>query len=180
MARSKRIKKEVIGAVVVLVILLVGVAVYFGTKPKTVATKTTATQTPTPSPGQAGNPGDAAKQQQAQNQTQTPVVPTPQSASSAASIAAFSINPPDPSAPGQIHPVSTVYGANNASCSLKLTSPKGDQNQNLTGQAVWAGSYYDCGFGTITGVTESGTWHATLTVQPTSGASTSASTTFTI
>ena len=179
MARSKRVKKEVIGAVIVVVILLVGVAVYFGTKPKTVSTKVT-TQTPTPSPGQAGNPGDTAKEQQSQNQTQTPIPPTPQSASSSASIVSFSINPPDPSAPGQIHPVSTVYGANNASCTLKLTSPRGDQNQNLTGQAIWAGSYYDCGFGTITGITESGTWHATLTVQPTSGSSTSASTTFTI
>lgn len=139
--------------------------------PKSHSPRTSPSSTPTP-PGHPGNGGDTAKEQA---QHQPSITPSATPVTNKPVIANFSV---ETFVGGQAHAIDYISGVTAANCSLELLSPDSKQNKDLSGQLVWAGQYYDCGFGAIPGVTENGTWSATLTVTSIAGASSTANTTF--
>jgi hypothetical protein len=166
------IRKPVFFVVFIALLLLAGCVVYVSTKPAShYQAPAVLGQSPHTSPGQKGNPGDLAKQAQSSG---TPT-PSPQTSSaSTIAISGFSVS----ASGGTAHTSDYVSGANNANCTLTLTSPDNKQNKTLTGETIWAGQYYDCaGFGSISGVTEAGTWQAALKVNDSSTGATGTATT---
>lgn len=163
-----RNKKLQLVLLTVLTLVLVGGLAYQA-KHNSTSPKPEPTQSPTPKPGQPGNPGDEAKTSVNKVASSSPS-PTSQS-SPAVLVTDFTVTP---NTGGTVKVANQVNGVKEGSCSLNLTSPSG-QTKQFTGSVGWSGTYYFChDFGTITGITESGTWSANLSA----GTSTPAKTTF--
>jgi hypothetical protein len=174
MGRHLRISQPLALVVLVVGLIVAGFIVYKMTLPNThYKTPTVNGHTPTPAPGEPGNPGDVSKEQHGQA-TPTPT-PTPKPASGSVTVSDLSITAQDN---GSIRVLSQVAGANGGTCSLALTSPSGTP-ATFTGTVVYSGTYYACNFASTSGVTEAGTWTATLTVNGTDGATGTANINFT-
>jgi hypothetical protein len=167
--KQLRVKHPLTLVIAVVVLVAGGFWLYTATKPHVDLTEPAINgQTPTPSPGTPGNAGDAAKSDQGKNATPSPTpVPTTVSGAPTITVSDFNITPR--SGGTAVVQNDVVSGVTSGACSLALTSPS-DNPQIFTGQVTSAGSYYSCSFGTITGISETGTWKASLSV--TSGGST--------
>lgn len=177
MARKRtRIRYPFIGAIVICVALAAVIFLWATSQPKTQSSNSTAPAQP--KPGSPGNPGDANKSrlgnQASTTPTSTPNTPTTTPEPTVA-ISGLSIQPRND---GTAHVSDQIVGASDGSCSVSLTSPSG-QKQVDSISVVWSGTYYSCS-GTITGVSEAGSWTANMTYDGDGKTSNTATTSFNV
>jgi len=175
-AKPKKREKRRVWLAVLAVLLVGGLCVLAYTQFKSQKTASTAASKPTPAPGpgQPGNPGDEAK---SAISAQSASSPTP--APNAGAAIAIQLFTPESRSGGDAHVISQLAGATSGSCTLTLTSPSG-ATSTFDGQIQWDGTYASCSFGTISGVSQSGTWKASLTAASSGKTSGNASTTFNV
>jgi cytoskeletal protein RodZ len=164
-----------LGALALVLVLAAVVMAYTNHRQTATVVTPQVSGTAEPSPGQSGNPGDQAK-------SQTSSTPTPQSSATpvstpAASTIAITDFTVAPRSGGQIHVASQISGTTSGTCTLGLTSPTGSA-RSVSGTVTYSGTYYLCSFDTISGVTETGTWKASLVVKNADKSSNVAQTTF--
>jgi hypothetical protein len=173
--KNRRIYYYLAALALTLVVAALAVA-YSHHQPTVTVTPQTST-TPEVSPGQPGNPGDQTKSGYSPTPKPTTAKtasPTPGANTQTITVADFTVAP---RAGGQIHVASTVTGTTAGACTLGLTSPQGNV-RSVTGAVTNSGTYFNCSFATIDGVTETGTWKASLSVTNGSQTSNVAQTTF--
>jgi hypothetical protein len=174
--RSKLSKNQTILLSAAAVIVIGGVLVFAANRNTGKTTVLAHTPTPSPSPGQPGNAGDQAKSSISASASNTPAASTPTPVAATIAITDFTVLP---RSGGQVHVTSQVTGATTGTCTMALTSPTG-ASKSFTGILSWSGTYYNCSFGTTSGVTQLGDWEAQLTVTSAGKVSNMASTAFTV